>query len=76
VPFKVAVVDQLGENVLHKGWNCARVEAELGFVNSHKMLGKYHISDAQRGRDRFRKSIEVNHVIVLRKREQSFRWFG
>ena len=70
MPFEVAVMDQLGENALHKGGNGARIESELGFVYRYKMLGKYHIADTQRGRDGFRKSIEVNHVIVGRKCEK------
>ena len=53
MPFKIAVVDQLGEDVLHEGWNGAGVEAKLFFVNVNQMLGKHHISNAQRWRDRF-----------------------
>ena len=45
MPFKVAVVNKLSKNVLHKGGNCAGVEAELVFVNLDKILWQYHITD-------------------------------
>ena len=76
MPFKVAVMYQFGENVLNKGGNSARIESQLGFVNLYKVLGEYHVADTQRGRDGFGKSIEVDHVIVGRKSEKRFRWFG
>ena len=62
--FKIAVVDQLGENVLHKGWNRAGVKAKFIFVFGYQMLGKNHISDTQRGRDRFGKGVEIYYVII------------
>ena len=38
VPFKVTVVDKLGEDVLHKGRNGAGIKAELFGINLCKML--------------------------------------
>lgn len=66
MPFKISVVDQLGKNVLHKGWNCAGVKAKFIFVLSYQMLWQHHIPDTQRGRDRFGKGVEVYYVIIWR----------
>ena len=63
--FKVAVVDELSENVLHKGRNGAGVKAELFFIRFDKMFGKHHVSDTKRGRDRFGKGIQIYNVIVV-----------
>ena len=65
VSFKVAVVDELGENVLHKGRNGAGVKAELFFIRFDKMFGKHHVSDTKRGGDRFGKGIQIYDVIVI-----------
>ena len=65
MPFKVTIIDQLGKNVLHKGWNRARIEAELFFIRFDKMFGKHHVSDTKRGRDRFGKGIQIYDVIVI-----------
>ena len=65
MPFKVAVVDQLSEDVLHKGRNGAGVKAELFFIRFDKMFGKHHVSDSKRGRDRFGKGIQIYDVIVI-----------
>ena len=76
MPFKVAVVDQLSEDVLHKGRNGAGVKAELFFIRFYKVLGKHHVSDTKRWRDRFGKGIQIYDVIVFREGEQRVRWLG
>ena len=43
--LKIAVVEQLCENVLHKSRNGAGIEAELLFVYADKMLGQHHVSN-------------------------------
>ena len=63
--FKVTAVNKFSENVLNKGRNGAGVKAELFFIRFDKMLGKYHISDTKRGRDRFGKGIQIYDVIVI-----------
>ena len=51
--LKIAVVYKLGQNVLHKGGDGAGIEAQVVFIDLHKLLGNYHIADTQRGRDGF-----------------------
>ena len=63
--FKISIIDQFGENVLHKGRNGAGVKAELFFIRFDKMFGKNHVSDTQRGGDRFGKGIQIYDVIVF-----------
>ena len=65
MPFKISIIDQFGENVLHKGRNGAGVKAELFFIRFDKMFGKHHVSDTKRGRDRFGKGIQIYDVIVV-----------
>ena len=65
MPFKVAVVNKLSENVLHKRRHGARVKSELFFIRFDKMFGKHHVSDTKRGRDRFGKGIQIYEVIVI-----------
>ena len=63
--FKVAIVDELSENILYKGRNGAGVKSELFFIRFDKMFGKHHVSDTKRGRDRFGKGIQIYDVIVI-----------
>ena len=65
MPFKISIIDQFSENVLHKGRNGAGVKAELFFIRFDKMFGKHHVSDTKRGRDRFGKGIQIYDVIVI-----------
>ena len=51
--LKVSVVDQFGEDKLHKGWYCAGIKPELFIILWYEMLGEHHITDAQRWGDRF-----------------------
>ena len=76
MPFKISIIDQFGENVLHKGRNGAGVKAELFFIRFDKMFGKHHVSDTKRGRDRFGKGIQIYDVIVFREGKQRIRWLG
>ena len=65
MPFKISIIDQFSENVLHKGRNGAGVKAELFFIRFYKVLRKDHIPDTKRGRDRFGKGIQIYDVIVI-----------
>ena len=42
MPFKVAVIDQLRQHVLHKRGNGAGVKAELLLIHLDKMKGEHH----------------------------------
>ena len=53
MPFKITVVDEFGQNVLHKGGNGAGVKAELLGEAFCEMAGQHHVSDSERGRDGF-----------------------
>ena len=79
MPLKIAVLDQLGENVLHKGRHGAGIKAELLFINLDQMHGQNHISDTKRRRNRLGKGVEVNHQSLFsplsprwRKKEDIF----
>lgn len=76
VPLKVSVIDQFGEQVLHKCRNRAGIESELFLEGSNEVLGKYHITDSERGRDRFGEGIQIDHIIPVRERKQCFRRLG
>ena len=65
--LKVAVFDQLGENVLHKGGNGAGIKPKLLLVSGNEMLGEHHISDAQGGGNGFGERVQIDHVIVLER---------
>ena len=74
--FKISIIGQFGENVLHKGRNGAGVKAELFSIRFDKMFGKHHVSDKKRGRDRFGKGIQIYDVIVFREGKQCVRRLG
>ena len=76
MPFKVAVVKQLSKNVLHKGWNGARIESKLFLISIYKVLGKNHISDTQRRRNCFWEGVQIYNIIVFRKSKQRVRRLG
>ena len=76
MPLKITVVDQLGENVLHKDRNRAGIEAELFLISRHKVLGEHHIADAQGRRNGLGEGIQIDHVIAIGQRKQRFGRFG
>ena len=76
MPFKIPVVDQLGENVLHKGGNRAGIKAQLLLIDLYKMLGKHHIADAKGGGNGFGERVQIDHVIVFGEGEQGFGRLG
>ena len=69
MPFKISIIDQFGENVLHKGRNGAGVKAELFFIRFDKMFGKHHVSDTKRGRDRFVKGMKKEYRCTLKTKK-------
>ena len=69
MPFKISIIDQFGENVLHKGRNGAGVKAELFFIRFDKMFGKHHVSDTKRGRGRFGKGMKKEYRCTLRTKK-------
>ena len=64
MPFKITVIDKLGENVLHKCGDSARVKAELIFKDGNEMFGQNHISYTERGGYSLRKSVEIYDVVA------------
>lgn len=73
MPFKIAVVNKLCKNVLHKCGHCAGVEAQLLFIYIYKVHWQHHIPDTQRRRNRFGKCVQIYDVVVLGECEQGFR---
>ena len=65
MPLKISAVDKLGNYELFKGRNRTGIEAEPFFKLTNELFGKHHISYTQRGRDRFGKGVQIDHVVLL-----------
>ena len=76
MPLEIAVREQSCHNVLFEGGNGAGVKSEPLVKISDELLRQYHISDSQRGGDRFGKRVEIDHVAPRREREKGVLGLG
>ena len=60
VLFKIALCDKARQRHLLKAWYGAGIKAHHACPARQKRRGQNHIADAQRGRKRFGKRVEVN----------------
>ena len=65
VPFKITVLKYFCKNELLKGGNGAGIKSQVPIKCFYEIFGKNHVSNTQRGRNRFGKGIEIDDVIVV-----------
>ena len=70
VPFEITAVQKLRQYKLLECRNCAGVKAELFTECPDELFRNDHVPDAHRRGDRFRKRVQIYHIVLVRKPEQ------
>lgn len=73
VPLEVAAVNKFSKNILLKGGDGARIEAEFFLIIFQKLFRKYHVADTHGGGKGFRKGVKINHIVVFCE-NRAFLW--
>ena len=75
MPFKISVVDQFCQNILHKGRYGAGVKPQISVKGFDQMFRQDHVSNPQGRGDGLGKGVHVNDVVMIGKGKECFCWF-
>ena len=76
MPFKITIIDQFCQHILHKGGNGAGIKSQILPKYLGKVLGKHHIANTQRRGNGLGEGIQIDDTVVFGQSKQGLRRLG